>query len=99
MTTMRTAGSQVPLLNLAIMACRDTKSIPMTVRLAVVDAILAADGLDLELIDQWGHSAGHVAVLLYSFLDGAAAAAAPKVNVAVAILGQLLDRGHDILAR
>jgi len=95
---MRTAGSQVPLLNLAIMACRDTKSIPMTVRLAVVDAILAADGLDLELIDQWGHSAGHVAVLLYSFLD-AAAAAAPKVNVAVAILGQLLDRGHDILAR
>ena len=85
--------SRQPLLHLAVLSCRDAgrKSFPISARREVVDLLLRAPLLDIELRDRWGHSAGMIALKLYDFLPSG------EQGIAVAILEQLMERGLDVL--
>ena len=86
-----------PLLQVAIMACRDLSEIPAQQRLDVVRLLLDA-GAELEARDKYGHTAGRMALELYSSREDSRSVTAAEEHIALRVLQMLLEAGADPLA-
>ena len=86
-----------PLLQVAIMACRDLSEIPAQQRLDVVRLLLDA-GAEVEARDKYGHTAGRMALELYSSREDSRSVTAAEEHIALRVLQMLLEAGADPLA-
>ena len=79
------------------MACRDLSEIPAQQRLDVVRLLLEA-GAELEARDKYGHTAGRMALELYSTREDSRSVTAAEEHIALRVLQLLLEAGADPLA-